>query len=676
MMKFTPTLLIKLLFVACFSTSNLNAQDTIVVDPGLGTLQTAINQHGGDVIYLLEAGAHYQLDGIVNAIPQVLGGSGKTLTIVGEETDGIPALIQVGRTRQGAPENSMFNCSANMTLRNLFLTGKDSEGAFSENIITMNASIRVVVDRCVIDPAGTRRTFNGGDAANGSSLYLTNSQIYRNGSMATPNDGGWTAGMSWDTLWVENNTLVSSGQDFIGGSFHREPNNQFIWINHNTIMWHDVWIKKSFNDQNFYFTNNLLHDQSIFPELPRWYPFFPDFEQGNTLLCQTAIDTLEVGGVPETLPSQRRMFWEYNLMYCSPELQELPKYAADNGKEFTYLLPMLWDEDVPLSYTGGIEVVSPEDSCRENRILADKVNWPHMKYNHNWYDLDPLYNDTMIYAINDSVGEHILGFYRGQFWNEPDAPAVDALPSYNWDIDGYNGHNPDDLPSVWPRFDGSYTNPVLLKASLEGLPLGDLNWYPEQKFQWVVNQEMIKAHILDLNEDSYMLKHPDSISYEVNFTVVDEDGNPIEGALMILEGDTLETANSFGEIEFDTLSGTYSYILKAHAYEEITGEFTIDYSSFSRTISMRNAVGFKTFTKADLNVRLYPNPVTDLLYLEGENLAGARIQILNLLGSVQSEELHPGGTVSLDVTGLVEGIYLICITKNNQKFLGRITIQR
>ena len=675
-MRYTPPHLIGLLLVACFSIPNLHAQDTIDVDPGLGTLQTAINQYGGDVVYRLEAGAHYELDGIINVSSQAFGGSGKALTIIGEESDGMPAIIQVGRTSRGAPEKSMFNCSANLTLRNLFLTGKDSEGTFCENIITMSASIRVVVDKCVIDPAGTRRTFNGGAAANGSSLCLTNSQIYRNGSMATPNDGGWTAGMAWDTLWVENNTMVSSGQDFIGGAFHREPNNQFIWINHNTIMWHDVWIKKSFNDQNFYFTNNLLHDQSIFPELPRWYPFFPDFEQGNNLLCQTAIDTLEVGGVLETLPSQRRMFWEYNLMYCSPELQALPRYAADNGKELTYLLPMLWDEDVPLSYTGGIEVVSPEDSCRENRILADKVNWPHMKYKHNWYDLDPMYNDPMIYAINDSVGEHILGFYRGQFWNEPDAPAVEDLPSYNWDIDGYNGGKPVDLPFAWPRFDGTYTNPDLLTASLEGLPLGDLNWFPEEQFQWLANKGLIQAHILDLNEDSYTLIHPDSIVYKVKFTVVDVDGKPIEGALMILNGDTLETANASGEIAFESLAGTYSYIIKAHAYEEIKGEFTINYSSLFLTISLRYAVGIEAFSSSDLKVKLFPNPVNDLLYIGGEDLAGARIQILNLLGSVLMEEHLMGGNGSLNMTGLNEGIYFIRIMKNDRQFLGRVAVQR
>ncbi len=663
-----------ILLLSFFSFAPLIATDTLVVEPGKGTLQTAINKHGGDVIYLLKAGELYQLDGVVNVIPQILGGSGKTLTLVGEVTEGMPALIRVDR-KNGAPTASMFSCSANLTLKNLFLTDKDEVGDFGKNVLTLNASISLIIDNCVIDPAGTKRTINGAAAANGSSLYLTNSQIYRNGSMEGPNDGGWTAGMTWDTLWVENNTLVSSGQDFIGGSFHREPNNQFIWINHNTILWHDVWIKKSFNDQNFYFTNNLLHDESLFPELPRWYPFFPDYEQGNNLLCQTAIDTLELGGVPEILPSERRMFWTYNLMYYSPELKKVPKYAADNNIELAYLLPMLWDEDVPLSYSGGVEIASPADSCREYGILNDKVNWPHMKYSNNWYDIDPLYKDSMIYDISDSAGRHILGFYRGQFWEESDAPAIDELPSYNWDIDAYHGYGPAELPQVWPRFEGSYTNPELLTASQEGLPLGDLNWYPEKKFQWYANRELIQNHVLELKEERFELQDPDGIMYHADFTVVNENNNPIQGAVLVQGEDTLGVSGRYGLIELDTTAGSYAYTCSAQNYEDLAGTFTIAYTKLSKTITLRSTVGVDPSMVSALKIGLYPNPATDILFVEGEELAGARIQVINLTGSIQKEEVLASEKSSLSLAGLSDGLYLIHISKDQKHFNGRITIQ-
>ena len=84
--------------------------------------------------------------------------------------------------------------------------------------------------------------------------------------------------------------------------------------------------------------------------------FFPDYNQGNTMLSQACTDTLGLAEDGyETFPSERKMFWEYNLQYSSPQLHSLPKAAIDNGQEALYIIPMLWDENVPIEYTGGIE---------------------------------------------------------------------------------------------------------------------------------------------------------------------------------------------------------------------------------------------------------------------------------------------------------------------------------
>ena len=67
------------------------SQDTIVVDPGMGTLNKAIDDNGGDVVYKLQAGKWYGLDAIIEANDTTLG-EGKSLIIVGEETDSMPAI--------------------------------------------------------------------------------------------------------------------------------------------------------------------------------------------------------------------------------------------------------------------------------------------------------------------------------------------------------------------------------------------------------------------------------------------------------------------------------------------------------------------------------------------------------------------------------------------------------
>lgn len=73
------------------------AQDTLVVTPGLGTLNAAITANGDAKIYKLQAGQWYGLDAIIEAGPELSG-----LTIIGEKTSGLPAVIQVGNAADGS----------------------------------------------------------------------------------------------------------------------------------------------------------------------------------------------------------------------------------------------------------------------------------------------------------------------------------------------------------------------------------------------------------------------------------------------------------------------------------------------------------------------------------------------------------------------------------------------
>jgi len=300
------------------------------------------------------------------------------------------------------------------------------------------------------------------------------------------------------------------------------------------------------------------------------------------MLSLTCIDTLMVDGQggTESLPSERRMFWEYNLQNSSPQLKSLPKKAVDDGHLPLYIIPMLWDENVPLEYTGGIEVISPTDSSRENRILADDANWPYMKYDHNWYDKDPMYSNPQIYNTNDSMIMNIMDWYGSRIWSN--GAEFDGTPSYNWEVDKWAGTPNIEYPIVWPRFDGSYTNPELLSASIEGLPLGDLNWFPAQKYLWLSERDQIEAHILSLNEQQYPLNaDPDTLQYGVKIYVRDQTSAPIEGAALVIGEDTLDWSNQNGLIQFDTLIGIYPYTILADGFKSYSGEFEVSYAGYS-----------------------------------------------------------------------------------------------
>jgi hypothetical protein len=129
-----------------------------------------------------------------------------------------------------------------------------------------------------------------------------------------------------------------------------------------------------------------------------------------------------------------------------------------------------------------------------------------MKYNNNWYDAmgDPQWNNPMIEQINDSMQMNITSWWGNIIWGSP-AYTFDGTPSYNYEVDKWAGTPNEEFPAVWPRFDGTYSNPAMLTASIEGLPLGDLNWFPEAKARWMAEKTQIEEHILALNEERYEL---------------------------------------------------------------------------------------------------------------------------------------------------------------------------
>ncbi len=59
---------IGMLFAALLISISAIAQDVLVVPPGDGTLNTAIDANGGDKIYQLQAGQWYGLTGVIENV--------------------------------------------------------------------------------------------------------------------------------------------------------------------------------------------------------------------------------------------------------------------------------------------------------------------------------------------------------------------------------------------------------------------------------------------------------------------------------------------------------------------------------------------------------------------------------------------------------------------------------
>ena len=146
----------------CFLFSHATfAQDTITVEAGLGTLEEAINTHEGDAVYKLKAGSIYILESIVEVSDMTMG-SGRGLHIIGEKTDEMPAVIQVGVEGARSAFPMLFDLYNDLTIKDVFLTAQNIYGVTGDGVISINDRVKVVLDNCVIDPSGENmHTFGG-----------------------------------------------------------------------------------------------------------------------------------------------------------------------------------------------------------------------------------------------------------------------------------------------------------------------------------------------------------------------------------------------------------------------------------------------------------------------------------------------------------------------------------
>jgi len=523
--------------MALLTASYALAQDVLVVEPGTGTLNEAIETHGGDKIYQLKAGEWYQLSAPIENV-------GYHLQIIGETPvdDGIPATLQTN-SASGAVFESMFNAKGHVTLKGLYIMNVDLLGTKGQYLI--NSSIegnRVVIDNCVLEPVCNFALLN--TLKSNSKTYFTNNKVFNMGHQLSPNDGHLfnivgEEGVGLDTLYVENNTFVAMGTGMFNGDFTSVKHN-YIKFNHNTWVMQKSQIDWSVYEETFIFTNNLMFDFNTQPWATNWQPM-PGADPSAPKPALIYADTIP----GETLPSSRQQFWEYNLLYRNPGfytlLDELNEHAAEKGVAPLNFMPFLYPED-------SINAEDPNNIPRETILFADDETFPNWKEGNNLYDVDPLFEDAQIYKNSDSLVAWTkpASLIHALFDPADQYPAASTWPQWHWNLDGDITIN-----STWPLFNGKYTNPDLLKASIEGMPLGDLNWFPDAKEYWLTKKDIIDEHIHSGNESQidvgYIPTSIKSSNVEDNFKVYP---NPVSNTLYFksIENANIELINIAGQV--------------------------------------------------------------------------------------------------------------------------------
>ncbi|MDR3626822.1 MAG: discoidin domain-containing protein, partial [Ignavibacteriaceae bacterium] len=403
------------------------------------------------------------------------------------------AQIQDGTSSDGATFVNMFNIMGNITFKHVFIITADLNNSVGAWTFYQTANARVVMDSIVVDPVGWQSLLNTN--ADKKETYVTNSVFLRNGNTISPWDG-WlfhsegTRDINWDTLYVENNTFVNVALFIYHAENFTQGITNFIWLNHNTILYPKAELEYSYIKNSDFFTNNLLWQGCYDPFVDTWNESRPD-GSARRLTSLFGVDTL----TNESFPSQRKAFIEYNFNCIDPRINADIQLAAANNQN-AYLRPLVMPSSV-------------RDSSREAQMFYDKTNFPYFLNGNNIEYIpnsepykvgnssfiDPGFKDSTIYAYTDSTVAWKTDSFKMELGLPADQyPSASAWPSMLFTKEP-NGHN-EGNPTVWPRVNGAYTNSQLLTASIEGLPLGDLNWFPEAKDVWLKNKSQVMNHIL------------------------------------------------------------------------------------------------------------------------------------------------------------------------------------
>ena len=409
-------------------------------DVNVDILRTTIAQDTPRVanrVYKLQRGGFYWLTGRIEN-PDF------HLQIVGEEPGPgaaeSPAVLQMVEDADGAVDGRIITGLSSVTLKNLWLTGIDDAGVQTYyQPIQMDASnSRFVIENCVLTLTNFAPIAYTG--TNNDIFYRD--CVFRN-LTGKPSTQQWEGrGISiWadqDTVVVENCTFFNIGMTAFqleGGAAN------YIRFNHNTL----VNVGRIVNAGNWfreaYFSNNLFINQF-------WHG------EGN-------IDITDANREPEAYTTG---------MFTVGDLPSM--YGPEEGRRIALANCAAWRDPAFAAYYA--DSIRAQPFCNGisldffdtyDQIVCQDTTWLADEPGFGVYDPE-------ITAIIPDMIQNITDLRAGvnpanpYFFQLPTLPGGELLHvGINWPL-------PEDF---------SYTNAALQSAGTDGLPLGDLNWFPAQK---------------------------------------------------------------------------------------------------------------------------------------------------------------------------------------------------
>lgn len=458
----------------------LNAlHDAIIAD----TL--ADGSHPANRVYKLRRGGYYWN-------PDVIDNVGFHLRIVGETptpTQG-PAILQNVQDEGGNVSSRMLGGQSSITLKNLYIMGQDNlgdQGTRYQPCQIDASNSRFIFENCIFE----RSNFSIVAFTSSNNDIFFRNNVFRN-LVSVPITQQWEGrGVSiWadqDTVVFENNTFflchMTAIQIESGAA-------KYLLVNHNTF----VNIGRNINTGNWfreaYWTNNLVYNGFWHSE------GHADVTADGRDPRATTSGLFSIGALPSKYGPEigRKIVIANTSAFLD---QTFIDYYADSLKVQPFINPVTREDFI---------------NVYDAMVIQDTV----------WADPGLATTTPEIYP--DMIA------------------AIDSLRSgkdgdpYFWMIPEFQGERCHTCRS-WPLpEDFSYTNQQLLTAGTDGLPLGDLRWFPNKLADYYANRDAYLATVYNIG--------PQPPAFEVRDQVEAEGGS--------LGGDaTVEPFSGFSYYQMD-----------------------------------------------------------------------------------------------------------------------------
>ena len=402
-----------------------------------------------ETTYLAEEGAYYFFDGTleVNFDLVIQGPDGDTWI---KDQTAPPVFFQTPGSDGGARDMINLNQGGSVELRNAVFTGLHPNDVNISSIVRSFAGYKIVFDNNIFSDIRDHTTRVTGAL---EEFTITNNLFINMDRRGGSPFGGMPFRLDAEALELtyENNTLFNGSREFgNGGNFFTSEMTEI----------HNTYVNQQVNAHELHWSSAIQANSIFYNWSWRGRDLFTNGYEAPFTTFETH------AGVKNALDSVA-LYNGYNAFYLDPAISDFWENTINPQRESDSAhvrQNFLWNIDV------------------DSTIAADD----NFTIGKSYWQFDPEFevNPTKIDSMNK--------------WNL--ANWTDATAYGDWRITSPIQWNEDGTPInnlPMDYLDLSYTNDTLLTAGTDGLPLGDLNWFPSAKADYMSNRDFYVSALMD-----------------------------------------------------------------------------------------------------------------------------------------------------------------------------------